>query len=141
MEKVVYGFDVKTAIYNGTLTLDDSDRAPVTGDWLIPAHYTEVEPPPAKEGFNIVWKGNAWAYEEIPQPPEPPVPPPPTPEEKIAALDAEYSSEKATLCQEYTDAEIHNDTATMDAIVQEMADLDDWYDTEYEKIIHGEEKR
>jgi len=138
MTKTVYGYDAKTNIYNGTLTLDESDRSPVTHEWLIPAHYTDVEPPAPQEGFNIVWKGDMWALEAIPAPPEPPAPKPPTPEEKIAMLDADYASQKQTLCNEYTDAIMHSDQATADALVQEMTDLDAWYDAEYEKIISEE---
>lgn len=139
MNKTVYKYDAKTAIYNGTLTLDESDRSPVTHEWLIPAHYTDVEPPAAQEGYNIVWKGDMWTLEAIPAPPEPPVPPPPTPEEKIAALDADYSQQKQTLCNEYTDAIMHSDSATADALIDEMTALDEWYDEEYQKIIEGEE--
>lgn len=40
--------------------------------WLMPANATDVEPLEPKEGFDIVWNGNAWKYQEIPQPePEP----------------------------------------------------------------------
>ena len=55
---------------------------------------------------------------------------------QIAALDAEYTREKATLCEQYTDAQIHGDTDTAEAIVAEMDDLDAWYDEEYEKILN-----
>ena len=68
----------------------------------------------------------------------PPVPDITTKEEKLAALDDEYASEKATLCEQFTDAQIHGDTETMDAIGIEMRDLDAWYDEEYEKIINEE---
>lgn len=46
--------------------------------WLMPANATDVEPLEQKDGFDIVWNGSAWEYQEIPQPePEPE----PTPEE------------------------------------------------------------
>lgn len=64
----------------------------------------------------------------------PPTPYVPTKDEKIEALDAEYTREKATLCEQYTDAQIHGDTDTAGAIVDEMTALDEWYDEEYEKI-------
>lgn len=68
-----------------------------------------------------------------------PIPPYiPTKDEKIEALDAEYTREKATLCEQYTDAQIHGDTDTAEAIVSEMNDLDALYDEEYEKIINDE---
>lgn len=39
--------------------------------YLIPANSTTIEPPPEKSGYDIMWKGTAWAYEKIPVPPEP----------------------------------------------------------------------
>lgn len=32
--------------------------------WLLPANCTLIEPPEAKEGFDIVWSGDAWEYKE-----------------------------------------------------------------------------
>ena len=32
--------------------------------WLLPADCTLIEPPEAKEGFIIVWNGDAWEYKE-----------------------------------------------------------------------------
>lgn len=140
MTKTVYKFDAKTAIYAGPMTLDDSYLTPVTKEWAIPAYTTEVQPPATQEGYNIVWQGTEWALEPIPTPPEPPEPTPPTPEEKIAMLDADYSQQKTTLCHEYTDAIMHSDTATANALIDEMTALDEWYDDEYEKIINGGEQ-
>ena len=42
--------------------------------WLLPADCTLIEPPEAKEGFNIVWNGEAWEYKELGKEPEPHVP-------------------------------------------------------------------
>ena len=66
------------------------------------------------------------------------VPPVPTKEEQIAALDSEFAREKTRLCEEYTDSNIHGDTETAEAIIAEMNELEEWYDSEYEKIINGE---
>ena len=38
--------------------------------WLLPADCTLIEPPEAKEGFNIVWNGEAWEYKELEKPKE-----------------------------------------------------------------------
>ena len=57
---------------------------------------------------------------------------------QIEALDAEFAREKARLCEEYTDSNIHGDTETAEAIIAEMTELEEWYDSEYEKIINGE---
>lgn len=63
-----------------------------------------------------------------------PPPPPPTRDEQIAALTAEYTSEKANLCEAYTTATMQGDTETAASVAQDMADLDAWYDEEYAKI-------
>lgn len=66
------------------------------------------------------------------------IPPVPTKEEKLAALDAEYVAQKSELVEQYTDAQIHSDSDTLAAIVDEMTALDEWYDAEYQKIINEE---
>lgn len=44
----------------------------------MPQNATDIAPLEPKEGFDVVWNGSAWEYQEIPQPePEPE----PTPEE------------------------------------------------------------
>ena len=98
--------------------------------------------------------GNYEVYDDAAQPTPPagyytveeweaahPAPPPPEPtvEEKIAALDAEYQREKSTLCEQYTDSHIPAATETAAAIVDEMNDLDAWYDGEYQRIINEQE--
>jgi hypothetical protein len=59
-------------------------------------------------------------------------------EQALAALDAQYDSDKATLVQEYTDALLHNDEETANAIKEEMLALDEQYDIDYEKIMEEE---
>ena len=63
-----------------------------------------------------------------------PPPPEPTKEEKLAALDAQYTADKAALIEQYTDAQIHGDADGAAGIVEEMTALDSWYDEEYRKI-------
>ncbi len=58
---------------------------------------------------------------------------------QIKELDNRYKKEKAVLCEQYTDAQIHGDTEIAEEIVDEMIALDNWYDTQYEKIINGDE--
>jgi len=65
----------------------------------------------------------------------PPVPYVPTKEEKLAALDADYMAQKSELVEQYTDAQMHNDSDMMAELVNEMNALDAWYDEEYTKII------
>ena len=68
-----------------------------------------------------------------------PPPPEPTKEEKLAALNAQYDSDKATLVSEYTDAIMHDDTETAEAIKGEMLALDEQYDIDYAEIMEEEE--
>ena len=68
----------------------------------------------------------------------PPTPYVPTKEEQIAELTAEYRQEKANLCEAYTTATMTGDTETAASVVQDMADLDAWFDEQYAKIENGE---
>lgn len=92
------------------------------------------------EGNPEIWdtKPDGYYTEEEWKELHPYIPPVPTKEEKLEGLDAEYTREKATLCEQYTDAQIHGDTDTAEAIAEEMTALDEWYDEEYGKIIHDE---
>ena len=68
-----------------------------------------------------------------------PIPPyVPTKEEQLTALTAEYTSEKSNLCEAYTTATMTGDTETAASVAADMADLDAWYDEEYEKIPEDE---
>ena len=66
----------------------------------------------------------------------PPVPYVPTREELIANLTAEYTQEKANLCEAYTTATMQGDTENAASVAADMADLDAWFDDEY-KAIEG----
>ena len=98
--------------------------------YLLPAQCTYEAPPEPKDGFNIVWGGEAWEYAEIPVKPEPETPEPhvPTTEEKIAQLDGQYQSDKQVLQGYYVEFMIAGNTAGMEAIKQELADLAESYD-------------
>lgn len=64
----------------------------------------------------------------------PPVPYAPTKEEQLASLTAEYRQEKTNLCEAYTTATMQGDTETAKSVAADMADLDEWFDEEYQKI-------
>ena len=98
--------------------------------YLLPAQCTHAVPPEPKDGYNIVWGGEAWEYQEIPAEPEPETPEPyvPTTEEKIAQLDGQYQSDKQVLQGYYVEFMIAGNTAGMEAIKQELADLAESYD-------------
>ena len=67
------------------------------------------------------------------------VPPVPTRDEQIANLTAEYTTEKANLCEAYTTATMQGDTETAQSVAQDMADLDAWFDEEYQKIEEADD--
>ncbi len=71
--KTVYGYD-STGKFTRSLVLDDTDRAPVTRSWNIPAGYTEAEPPVAKADHDRVFANGVWTYVAIPQPEAAPEP-------------------------------------------------------------------
>ena len=59
MNKTVYNKQ------NGTeITLDKSDICPISGKWLIPANYTEVEPPKVEEGYTLKFENDKWKQEK-----------------------------------------------------------------------------
>lgn len=92
--KLVYTYD-DDGKYTGTKTLDYTDRSPTSGAWQIPAGCTETAPYiEPKDGYNIIWNGTEWEYQETPKEPEPPEPTEPTEEEK---LQIEANTTRATL--------------------------------------------
>ena len=108
--------------------------------YLLPAQCTYEAPPELKEGFNIVWGGEAWEYQEIPAEPEPETPEPhePTIEEKIAQLDGQYQSDKQVLQGYYVEFMIAGNVAGMEVIKQELADLVEQYDADLATLKGGE---
>ena len=71
MTKTVYAY-ATDGKYIGERTLDDTDRSPISGAWQIPGNMTEVQPPAAKEGYDLYYKGGKWEQVERPKPtPEP----------------------------------------------------------------------
>ena len=69
--KVVYAYDDK-GVYQGQKILDLTDRSPISGVWQIPAGCTETAPPEDKDGFDIIWNGTSWEYQEKTAEPETP---------------------------------------------------------------------
>lgn len=60
----IYNYD-QNGYLLGTSLLDDSDKCPITGDWLIPAGATTEEPLTEKEDYNVKFNGSEWEYEKI----------------------------------------------------------------------------
>ena len=77
MTKTVYAY-AADGKYVGERTLDDTDRSPISGAWQIPGNMTETQPPAAKEGYDIYYKGGKWEQVERPKPAPEPEPEPPT---------------------------------------------------------------
>jgi len=74
MTKTVYAYN-SDGKYIGDRTLDDTDRSPISGAWQIPAYMTEVQPPTAKEGYDLCWRDGKWTQVERPKPEPEPEPP------------------------------------------------------------------
>ena len=145
---LAYRYDMFNYKYIGTINCQkDQVASKQEGKdvWLLPAHSTFVEPLPFKEGFNIVWNGYAWEYQEIPQPePEPA----PTKEEQEQARASAYATEidplharkaRKTILGEWTE----EDEAEYVAKVKELsADIVARYpyptDPIYAEITEGE---
>lgn len=66
-----------------------------------------------------------------------PEPPEPTVDEKVAALDNQYETDKKTLASYYLDAALAGDTDVQDALRAEMAALNEQYDADV-KALKGE---
>ena len=74
MTKTVYAY-AADGKYIGERTLDDTDRSPISGAWQIPGNMTETQPPAAKEGYDLYYKGGKWEQVEKPKPEPTPAPP------------------------------------------------------------------
>ena len=139
---IAYRYD-SNGLYIGVIPCQLDPRATKEAGeevYLLPANSTTIEPLKAKEGYSIVWNSREWEYVEIPKPPTPPEP---TPEEiterKLAELDAQYNSDKATLMLQYTEAMVGDDSDLMASIKAELAALREQYDKDYKEIAGGEE--
>lgn len=106
MTKTVYAY-AADGKYIGERTLDDTDRSPISGTWQIPGNMTEVQPPAAKEDYDICWRGGKW--EQVERPKTAPEPEPPTetdePQEpyiddvRLAAFEAMAEQEARLIAQ------------------------------------------
>ena len=54
---LVYAFDIDGK-YDKDMTLDYTDRSPISGTWQIPGYCTQTKPPAEKEGFDRRWDGS-----------------------------------------------------------------------------------
>lgn len=80
-----YQYDSETKKYIGEIDRQiDPLESQAQGReiWLMPADSTDIVPPEAKDGYDIVFNGTGWEYKEIGKEPEPEPLPEPTIEEK-----------------------------------------------------------
>lgn len=100
--------------------------------FLLPANCTMVKPLEPKDGFNVVWKGDAWQYEEALAEEEKVEPYEPTAEEELEAelssLDYEYSSAKSDILSVYMEAVINGETELMADLKTDLETLNAEYD-------------
>lgn len=129
--KLVYTYDDANK-YTGTKTLDWTDRSPISGNWQIPAGCTEMEPLAEKEGYDIIFTGEAWAYQELPQEPEKPEP---TAAERKAqaadAITAKYAPQRQELKDSLVIAMLTEDISLQAEIKAEYAAV---VDAEYKEM-------
>lgn len=100
--------------------------------YLIPANCTTVEPLTVKEGYDIIFDGTNWAYQEQEKKDE-------QQEQKsdetaaadeAASLDSQYKSNKKALQAYYIDFLIAGDEEGMSEIKAELASLAEKYDSD-----------
>ena len=120
--KLVYTYD--DGQYTGIKTLNYTDRSPISGAWQIPAGCTEMEPLAAKDGYDIIWNGTTWEYQEIPKEPAPPEP---TAAERKAqsanAITAKYAPQRQELKDSLVIAMLTEDVSLQAEIKAEYAAL------------------
>ena len=72
-----YRYNSENKKYEGEATCQiDPLESEIAGKeiYLLPADCTYKVPPEEKDGFDIVWNGDAWEYKELEKEPEPHVP-------------------------------------------------------------------
>lgn len=140
--KTIYLYNIQ-GYYTGLHTLNErDDKTPVTHEWLIPANSTETPMTLApKEHYAIHWSGTAWEYVEDknnpPEPEKPELTPEEEKEQKSAALDGRFESDKEKLLLYYMDAMLNDDKEGQDACLADMRVLQEQYDSDYRAIIDG----
>ena len=104
--KTVYAY-AADGKYIGERTLDDTDRSPISGAWQIPGNMTEVQPPAAKEGYDLYYRFGKWEQVERPSLAPEPLPPTETEEAqetyiddvRLAAFEAMAAQESRLIAQ------------------------------------------
>ena len=106
--------------------------------YLLPAQCTHAVPPEPKDGYNIVWGGEAWEYQEIPAEPEPETPEPhvPTLQEKIEQLNADYESARFELGKYYMEAFLDGDVDSQKELKTELDNVKAQYNADLNDLMN-----
>ena len=106
--------------------------------YLLPAQCTHTAPPEPKDGFNIVWGGEAWEYQEMPVKPEPEQPEPhvPTLQEKIEQLNADYESARFELGKYYMEAFLDGDVDSQKELKTELDNVKAQYNADLNDLMN-----
>lgn len=70
----IYNYNPETGVYVGESFADQDPL--VQGNWLIPAHATQVEPLQPQTGKLVCFENGTWFYKDIPVEPVEPQPEP-----------------------------------------------------------------
>ena len=106
--------------------------------YLLPANCTYTAPPEPKDGYNIVWGGEAWEYQEIPKEPEPEQPEPhvPTLQGKIEQLNADYESARFELGKYYMEAFLDGDVDSQKELKTELDNVKAQYNADLNDLMN-----
>ena len=88
--------------------------------YLMPADSTDIVPPEAKEGYDIVFNGTDWEYKEIPKEPEPEPYEPTELEKKQQEL---WETESKLRALDYIGVKIATGRATIEEYADEIAEM------------------
>lgn len=120
---IAYQYDSETKKYIGEIErqIDPLESLAQGADvWLMPANSTDVVPPEAKDGYDIVFNGTDWEYKEIPKEPEPEPYEPTELEKKQQEL---WEAESKLRDLDYIGVKIATGRATIEEYADEIAEM------------------
>lgn len=118
-----YQYDSETKKYIGEINRQiDPLESLAQGKriWLMPADSTDIVPPEAKDGYDIVFNGAGWEYKEIPKEPEPKPYEPTELEKKQQEL---WETEQSLRDLDYIGVKIATGRATIEEYADEIAEM------------------
>lgn len=118
-----YQYDSETKKYIGEIDRQiDPLESQAQGKeiWLMPADSTDIVPPEAKDGYDIVFNGTGWEYKEIEKPVEPEPYVPTELEKKQQEL---WETEQKLRKLDYIGVKIATGRATIEEYADEIAEM------------------